>query len=97
MTNTEGAMEYRPTRRERFWRKLGFRYHLAELPDDVETRLPGWMITKSTIHFSFTDRIRLLLGGTLKIDIRQATSERVREAVSALSFRITYPGEQGGN
>lgn len=90
---TDGAMEYRPTRRERFWRALGFRYHLTDLPDGIDKDLPGWMMTKCFIHFSMADRMRLLLTGRLHLDIRQATNVRVDEARSALSFRIASPGD----
>jgi hypothetical protein len=30
------ASEYKPTLTERFWRALGFRYHLGEDPQDTE-------------------------------------------------------------
>lgn len=54
-----------PTLRERFWRKLGFRYHLGDEPEGTDG-LPGWMCTDSTLHFSFGDRLRLLVSGKLK-------------------------------
>ena len=89
---TEGAMINRPTIRERFWRALGFRYHLVDLPHDIEQKLPGWMMTRSLIAFSLSDRVRLLLTGRLYLDLRQASDVSVSEVHSALSFRIGAPG-----
>lgn len=90
---TDGAIEYQPTRRERFWRALGFRYHLTDLPDGIDKEFPGWMMTKSFIQFSFRDRLRLLLTGRLFLDTRHATNVQVDSAKSALSFRIAAPGD----
>lgn len=83
------AMEYRPTKAERFWKALGFRYHLSDLPDDAPQE--GWMMTKTVIKFSMADRLRLLLSGELRIDIRQATGTKVYRCVTAVSFEITHP------
>lgn len=82
------AKEYVPTRTERFWRWLGFRYHLYELP---ETDMPGWMMTKTAIQFDWADRLRLLLTGRINIDIRQATDVKVSTCASAVSFEIVPP------
>lgn len=89
MTNL--AMYHRPTLRQRFWRSVGFRYHLHDLDDDPA--LPGWMMTETKIEFSVADRIRLLLTGRLHLTLRQATNVEVDHARSAMSFRIGHPGE----
>lgn len=92
--NTQNfAMEYKPTRRERFWKWLGYRYFLVDLPDDTD-QMPGWMMTTTRIEFSIADRLRFLLSGKIKIDIRQATDVRVERCVSAVSFSITPPFER---
>lgn len=89
--NQNIAMKYRPNWRERLCRRLGYRYHLAELPDGIESEMPGWMMTNGSIRFSIADRIRLLFSGELRIETRHALSANVDSAVSAMSFRISDP------
>lgn len=60
------AVVYVPTLSERFWRALGFRYHLGDEPDGADGLL-GWSCTVSNMHFSWADRLRLLLTGRLRI------------------------------
>ena len=55
------CMHYVPTLAERFWRKLGYRYHLGEEPEGTDG-MPGWMMHGVRLHFGFADRLRLLLG-----------------------------------
>lgn len=85
------ALHHVPTWSERLWRKLGFRYHRNDLPDGIDRTHPGWMITTAVFRFSFWDRVRLLMSGTLHVDIRQATSQQVDEAVNAVSHEIKPP------
>ena len=59
-------MEYKPTLRERFWRKMGFRFHLRELEPNDES-WQGWMQSRSGIHFDWRDRLRILVSGHLKL------------------------------
>ena len=86
-------MEYRPTFAERFWRKAGYRYQLQELPEETST-MPGWAMTRIYLHFSFMDRVRLLISGNLHLDVRQAMSESVTTVVSSTSIDIMRPGER---
>ena len=88
------CMVHVPTRAERFWRMLGFRYHLSELPDGVETEHPGWMMTVNRLDFSLADRFRLLLTGRLTVHLRQAPNVPVDSCVNALSWKIHPPGDQ---
>jgi hypothetical protein len=64
MTNEACGYIHRPTLGERFWRSLGFRYHLGEDPEGVEG-LEGWTRTDMRLDFSIADRCRLLLTGRL--------------------------------
>jgi len=57
---------HKPTFRERFWRALGFRYHLGEDPEDTDT-LQGWTRTDTRLHFGWSDRLRLLITGRLTV------------------------------
>lgn len=60
------AMECRPTFRQRVSRALGFRYHLGADPAGADV-LTGWSMTRSRMHFSMADRLRLLLSGKLLV------------------------------
>jgi len=67
MTETQaGYAVYTPTLRERFWRKLGFRFHLGE---DSEETVPwsGWMRTETRLCLGLADRLRILVGGELRM------------------------------
>lgn len=75
-----------PTWRERIARKLGYRYHWVDLPEDVPTE--GWMMTTVKMRFSFLDRVRLLFDGRLHLDLRQATDAKVDNCTTATSFEI---------
>lgn len=87
------AMASRPTFMQRAWRRLGWRYHLVDLPETPEVeRMPGWAMTRVRLEFSFGDRIRLLLTGRVRLDIRQKLSADVADIVSAASIEILPPG-----
>lgn len=88
-----GCQVYRPTLAERFWRKVGYRYHLTDLPEDAGA-MPGWAMTNVRLTLSFTDRVRLLLTGRIRLDVRQAMDVSVETVISATSLQILYPGEQ---
>lgn len=90
-----GCYFYVPTWRERFWRKLGFRYHLGDErpPDEVEAPA-GWMQNKSGFHFDWADRLRLLLTGRLVVtttyDLDVPSPDKIR---TRLDWQIKAPGE----
>lgn len=86
------ALEYRPTIAERFWCKAGFRYHLQDLPDDAPS--DGWAMTHVRLNVLFSDRLRLLLSGKLRLDVRQGFNTPVDTVVSATSIQILRPGAQ---
>ena len=79
--------------RERLWRALGYRYIWVDLPDNVHDRLPGWSMTTIHLHFSFKDRLRLLLTGRVRLDLRHATLPEIEDMTTATSVRIYAPGE----
>jgi hypothetical protein len=92
------AQEYKPTFKERFWKRLGFHYDQTEFPEnDEEKSYKGWMLTYSYFEFSFRDRLRLLLTGRLKVKLRQLTDVEVIKCKSTVSFKILYPGEKNEN
>jgi hypothetical protein len=57
---------YVPTLAERFWRKLGYRYHLGDEPEGTDG-MPGWMSHGVHLRFGFADRLRLLITGRLHV------------------------------
>lgn len=67
MTDTQAlCVEYKPTLRERFWRKMGFHFHLGE--DEPRGELwQGWIKTTSGIRFDWRDRLRILLSGHIEM------------------------------
>lgn len=87
------AMIYVPTRMERFWRAMGFRFHHGEEPEGVD-ELPGWMRSEIGLNFSFSDRLRLLLTGRLRLTMTQYTSVQCDVAKNRLDWSIKAPGER---
>lgn len=58
----------KPTFKQRFWRGLGYRFHLGEEPDDAFTQqCKGWIRTTTYLHFGLLDRLRLLFVGRLNV------------------------------
>lgn len=94
-TSGEFAIVYVPTRRERFWRWIGFRYHLGQLPNpDVEEPLQGWMQNTCFFRFDLKDRLRLLVTGRLKVvvtfDLDVPSPDKIR---TRMDWQILAPGE----
>lgn len=91
---TNEAMFHKPTIRERFWRALGFRYHLGDEPEGVE-RLEGWMRTDIRLDFSILDRLRLLLTGRLFVALIVHTdTPSASICKSRMDWTISAPGER---
>lgn len=83
-----------PTLRERFWRKLGFRYHLGDEPDGIE-KLTGWMRTDIRLHFSIADRLRLLISGHLFVaSIVHTDTPAASICKSRVDYRIEDPARK---
>lgn len=90
----DGALEYRPTLRERFWRSLGFRWHSNDEPDGVDG-MPGWMCARVRFHLSRADRLRLLLTGRLTINLISHTDQPSPDVVkNRLDWQIHAPGDR---
>lgn len=89
---TNGYAMYRPTLAERFWRKLGYRYHLGDEPEGTDG-MPGWVCHGVKLQFGFGDRVRLLLTGKLHVkstmhtDVPSASTIKTR-----LDWEIIRPG-----
>lgn len=89
--SSEGAFYATPTLMQRLRRWLGFRYHHADEPPNLDPKKhKGWMKTTTVFQFDFADRLRLLTTGRLKIDIDQHTTRQV-DAVSSASYQIFAP------
>lgn len=94
MTVENGAMISLPTRLDRFWRALGFRYHLGEEPEGGDL-LPGWSHTTLGFRFGWPDRLRLLLSGRLQVtSILHTDTPSPKVAKSRVDWRIFAPGER---
>ena len=94
MTAEGHYVTYTPSMAERFWRWAGFRHVHADLPPEADS-MPGWMVTENKLHFSFGDRLRLLVGGKLKLRTITATSVQVDTAISATSLTFLHPMGRG--
>lgn len=83
-----------PTFREKFWRALGFRYHLGEEPEDIGA-LVGWMRTDIRLDFSLADRLRLLLTGRLRVSsIVHSDTPSPMICKSRVDWQIVRPGDR---
>lgn len=99
MTDTTGASDdgnyaqmYVTTFREKFWRAIGFRFHLGGEPPDAEN-LEGWSKTVTHFRFGVPDRLRLLLTGRLKVEITQAFDVPSPSTIkNRVDYRIIEPG-----
>ena len=84
----------KPSLRERAFRKLGFHYHLGEDPEGADA-LPGWMKTDIRLHFSWADRLRLLLTGRLFVaSIVHFDTPSPSICKSRVDFLISAPGDR---
>jgi hypothetical protein len=82
-----------PTFRERAARWLGFRYHLGADPEGIDA-LQGWMCTDSRLHFSWSDRLRLLVSGRLHLRLVQYTAVQVEGTKNRFDWHILAPGDR---
>lgn len=85
-----GFVTYTPTRSERFWRALGFRYHLGDEPEGID-QLKGWMCTETRMRLSFADRVRLLLTGRLHLRLVQHLPVECDFAKNRFDWEIKAP------
>ena len=66
ITDTQGGCYFAaPSRRMRFWRWCGFRFHLGDDEQKPDVAWKGWMQTRSCMHLTFADRLRILISGKL--------------------------------
>jgi hypothetical protein len=85
------CVAYKPSLRERFWRKMGFHFHLGQHEPD-EPWL-GWIKTRSGIYFDWRDRLRILISGhielhhTIHTDTPSPTKDHTR-----FDWEIVPPG-----
>jgi hypothetical protein len=88
-----GFMVYTPSRREKFWRGLGFRWRCAPPPE-------GWSdysessLLRIGIRFGFADRLRLLLTGHVRLRVDVYHEYPIGRYVASTDFGIAYPGER---
>lgn len=83
---------YLPTRLERLWRSLGFRYHLGEEPEGYDGM--QFVRTDMGLHFSLKDRLRVLFSGKLFIRSTVYSAEPPpKEPKSRMDWHILPPGE----
>ena len=92
-TTGGGCFYHVPTFREKFWRALGFCYHLGEEPKDADA-LPGWICTDMGLDFSVADRFRLLVSGRLRISSYvHFDTQSPNVCKSRMDWQIPAPGQ----
>lgn len=85
-----------PTRRQRFWRWVGFRFHLGSdvAEDKTDAIWQGWMQTRSTMHLDWADRIRILISGRLSLQHTFHTDTPSPDKIhTRFDWHILPPGE----
>lgn len=87
---TDFAMIHRPTLSQRLARRLGFRFTLGEEPDGVEN-MPGWARTTVRMEFDILDRLRILVGGRIHVDLTHYTDKPFDVMKSRTDTRIPAP------
>lgn len=95
MTDTTESQTFyaMPTFAQRFWRRLGFHYHLGDEPEGNEM-LPGWMRTDMRIHFGWVDRLRILVSGRLFIaSVVSTDTPSPMVCKSRMDWNIIPPGQ----
>lgn len=97
MTDSQAYyVEYKPSLIERFWRKIGFHFHLGEHEPD-EPWL-GWMQTRSRVYFGWQDRLRLLVSGHLELQhtfhIDTPSPDKIH---TRFDWEIVPPGQRRSN
>jgi hypothetical protein len=90
--NAKGGCFYaKPTFVQKFWRALGWRYHLGNEPPDADL-LQGWSRTDIRFSFGWLDRIRLLFTGRLKVSVTsQFDAPSPSTIKNRTDFRIVEP------
>jgi hypothetical protein len=96
MKNADAVLCVRPSLRDRFWRWLGFRYHLGDDPRREENEiLDGWLCTEVKMHFGILDRVRLLLTGRLLVRTVHEFPEVVSYSKTRTDWLIYPPMDRG--
>jgi hypothetical protein len=91
-TEQNFAMISVPTLAERFWRRIGFGV-IADPPTPPKAEnMLGWAVSDTVICFSFSDRLRLLIGGRLRIWATHHTDTVVNEMVTTTRLTLPAPG-----
>jgi len=80
-----------PTRRDKFWYRLGFVTRADRIPNTVG--MVGAITVQARLKFGLADRLRLLVSGDLHTTVTVFTREKVDGAVPHFAWRIRAPGE----
>jgi hypothetical protein len=80
----------------RIWRGLGFgmnnRMDMTDWRCDEEPGFaPGALITDTVVHLDFLDRLRVLIGGRLRIEVSTKTDVLVKKSKSMSAVGVMPP------
>lgn len=88
----EEAMVYKPTLLERLWRRLGYRYAYAEMPEEWEQAVPYPRLQELYIKFGWDDRLRILFSGW--VHIQRRFIDTIDDTEEVLDIACLPPGHQ---
>lgn len=87
---------YKPSLRERVWRRLGFRHRFNEAllkwrNEPTDGCVEGAITTTVAVHVGYVDRLRLLISGHCEIAVYTKTDVLVQRAVTGSQFDVLPP------
>lgn len=93
MQNQSFICEHKPTLRERFFRRLGYKFTLGEEPENIDG-MPGWAKTKVRFQFNLADRLRLLTSGSLTVELTHYTDKPFDVMKTRTDYQIMPPSHR---
>lgn len=92
-----GYTMFKPTRMQRFWRWLGFRFgaHAPHLDDLDEVDTP-YCVHVVVTHWDWSDRLRILVSGKTAVQLRAYSTEPHPTAgPTTCAAAVLMPGDRG--
>ena len=88
-----GYFEYRPTLGRRFWQIFFPPAAPLDVPEEMPGYVPGSMSINCGVRLDWRDRLRLLISGKIRIEIRVKTNVEVSNLKSFMRFWAAPPGK----
>jgi hypothetical protein len=88
-------MNYYTVSKPTIWQRLGFGRAHAERPEELEREegfAPSWFITETYGHFSFLDRVRILVSGNIHVQCAIKTDQIIEKSKAVSAISVLKPG-----